>query len=242
MILVRAGDRFTCRAFGFFMMNSPAKHIDHTLLKADASAAEIAQLCEEAVEYGFASVCVAPCHVAQAVQLLYGSDVAVCAVIGFPLGSQTAEVKVFEAQQVVASGAEEVDMVINLGMAREGNYQRVGDEIRKVVAAVDSSVVKVIIECCLFAEDAKRLLAETVAASGAGFVKTSTGFSSSGATLDDVRLLSEVAGDRVLVKASGGIRDWATCQAMLAAGAERIGTSAGVLIMQQWQQSEGLQC
>ena len=222
------------------MMNSPAKYIDHTLLKADATAADIAQLCEEAVEYGFASVCIPPCYVAQAARLLYGSDVAVCTVVGFPLGNQTTETKVFETRQAIALGAGEIDMVIRVGAACAAEFESVLDDIRQVVAAADSAVVKVIIECCLFGDDVKRRLAEVVALSGADFVKTSTGFAASGATVEDVSLLSQVAAGRVRVKAAGGVRDWPTCQAMLSAGASRIGTSAGVFIMQQWQEGAGL--
>jgi len=221
-------------------MDSPAKFIDHTLLKPDASKAEVAALCEEAVEHGFASVCVPPVFVTQASQLLYGSEVAVCTVVGFPLGYQTTQTKVFEAHQAVASGAGEVDMVINLGAARISDYAAVRDEIRKIVAATDSGLVKVIVECCLFDNAVKRNLAEIVAESGADYVKTSTGFATTGATLEDISLLSRAVAGRIGVKAAGGIRDWPTCQAMLAAGATRIGTSAGVKIMQQWRNSADL--
>ncbi|MGK2907859.1 MAG: deoxyribose-phosphate aldolase [Desulfuromonadales bacterium] len=223
-------------------MNSPAKFIDHTLLRADATDADIGQLCEEAVECGFASVCIPPCYVAQTKGMVYGSEVAVCTVIGFPLGNQTTEVKVFETRQAVALGADEIDMVINLGAARAADYENVLEDIRRVVAVAEKAVVKVIIECCLFGDDEKRRLVEIVAKSGADYVKTSTGFAASGATVEDVRLLSQVASARIKVKAAGGVRDWPTCHAMLAAGACRIGTSAGVVIMQQWQRSAGLQC
>ena len=221
-------------------MDSPAKFIDHTLLKADATNLEIAALCEEAVEHGFASVCVSPVFVAQASRLLYGSDVAVCTVVGFPLGSQTTEVKVFEAHQAIASGADEIDMVIHLGAARVFDYKAVGAEIRKVIAASDQGLVKVIIECCLFDTAVKTRLVEAVVASGADYVKTSTGFADSGATLEDVRLLCRVAAGRIKVKAAGGIRDWQACQSMLNAGVGRIGTSAGVAIMRQWRNGAGL--
>ena len=221
-------------------MDSPAEFIDHTLLKADATNLEVAALCEEAVEYGFASVCVPPVFVAQASRLLYGSEVAVCSVVGFPLGSQTTEVKVFETHQAIASGADEIDMVIHLGAARVSDYAAVGDEIRKVIAASDNGLVKVIIECCLFDTAVKTKLVEVVVASGADYVKTSTGFADAGATLQDVRLLCRVAAGRIEVKAAGGIRDWQACESMLAAGASRIGTSAGVAIMQQWRNLAGL--
>jgi len=220
-------------------MISPAKFIDHTLLKADATNLEIATLCEEAVEHGFASVCVPPVFVAQASRLLYGSEVAVCTVVGFPLGFQTTEVKVFEAQQAIASGANEIDMVIHLGAARASDYAAVGDEIRKVVAASGHGLVKVIIECCLFDVAVKTRLVEVVVASGADYVKTSTGFAAAGATLEDVRLLCRVAAGRIEVKAAGGIRDWQACESMLDVGAGRVGTSAGVAIMQQWHNVAG---
>lgn len=223
-------------------MNSPAKYIDHTLLKADTTDVDVAQLCEEAVECGFASVCIPPCHVALASKQLYGSEVAVCTVIGFPLGHQTTEAKVFEARQAIESGADEIDMVIRLGSARESNFECVLEDIRSIVAVAETAVVKVIIECCLFDDDVKRRLTEVVALSGADYVKTSTGFAASGASVEDVRLLSQVASARIKVKAAGGIRDWPTCQAMLAAGASRIGTSAGVVIVQQWRKTAGLSC
>jgi len=221
-------------------MNSPAKHIDHTLLKSDATSADIASLCEEAVEHGFASACVPPCFVPQSRQLLYGSGVAVCTVVGFPLGYQTTESKVFEARQAVSAGATEVDMVINLGSVRNADFNAVGDDIRRVVAAVEDAVVKVIIECCLLDNAEKRKLVEIVVESGAGYIKTSTGFAASGATLEDVKLLAERSAGRIQVKAAGGVRDWACCRDMIAAGAERIGTSAGVVIMREWQKEAGL--
>ena len=216
-------------------MASPAQFIDHTLLKADAGEAEMDRLCEEAVEHGFASVCVPPVFVPRVSRLLYGSEVAVCTVVGFPLGYQTTEVKVYETRQAIGSGADEIDMVIHLGAARMADYRSVLGEIRSVVAAAGLAPVKVIVECCLFDSPAKIRLAETVAESGATFIKTSTGFAAAGATKDDVLLLSQVVAGRVSVKAAGGIRDWPTCQSMLAAGAQRIGTSAGVKIMQQWR-------
>lgn len=218
-------------------MMSPAALIEHTLLRADATAAQIAALCAEAVTHGFAAVCIPPCHVAQASRLLAGSAVAVCSVVGFPLGSQTSETKFFETRQAVALGATEIDMVIRLGAARDGDFATVLDDIRQVVAAAETAVVKVIIECCLFDAAAKQRLAETVALSGARYVKTSTGFAASGATAADVALLKAAAAGRVQVKAAGGIRDWLSCQAMLTAGADRIGSSAGVEIVAQWRRT-----
>ncbi len=223
-------------------MNSPARQIDNTLLKADATPADIAGLCEEAVEYGFASVCIPPCFVPLARQLVYGSEVAVCTVVGFPLGNQTTETKVFETRQAVAAGATEIDMVINLGSARDADYTAVVNEVRRVVAAAEHAVVKVIIECCLLGDVEKRRLVEVIVESGADFVKTSSGFAFSGATIEDVRLLAESSAGRVRVKAAGGVRDWKSCSAMLIAGADRIGTSAGAAIMREWQEEAGLRC
>jgi deoxyribose-phosphate aldolase len=221
-------------------MDTPAKFIDHTLLKADVTNVEIAALCEEAVEYGFASVCVPPVYVSQASRLLYGSEVAVCTVVGFPLGYQTTEAKVYETHQAIASGAEEIDMVVHLGAVRSSDFAAIGDEIRKIIAASDAGLVKVIIECCLFDAAVKAGLVEVVVESGADYVKTSTGFASAGASLEDVRLLCRIAAGRIKVKAAGGIRDWQACESMLEAGAARIGTSAGVAIMHQWRSVTGL--
>ena len=221
------------------MTESPAKFIDHTLLRADATEAEIAGICEDAVEFGFASVCIPPCHVTQAAGLLYGSGVAVGTVVGFPLGYQTTETKVFETQRALAQGPAEIDMVIRLGLARAGNFSAVQEDIQKVVAAAASALVKVIIDCCLFDDAAKLRLAAITSAAGAQYVKTSTGFASSGATVEDVRLLHGALSGGTRVKAAGGIRDWLTCRAMLAAGANRIGTSAGPAILRQWLESEG---
>jgi deoxyribose-phosphate aldolase len=223
-------------------MDSPAKYIDHTLLKADCTEAEIADLCEQAVEYDFATVCLPPVNVPTAKKMLYGSEVSVCTVVGFPMGYQTTAVKVFEAGCAVDSGAAEVDMVINLGAVRARDFAYVENDVHRVVEVCGEAAVKVIIECCLFDDEVKRKLAEVVVAAGADFVKTSTGFSLSGATVEDVQLLSEVVADRIGVKAAGGIRDWSSCQKMLSAGATRIGTSAGVTIMQQWQKRAGLRC
>lgn len=219
-------------------MISPAKYIDHTLLKADASGDQVRRLCEEAVECGFAAVCIPPVHVPLAAQLLYGSDVATATVIGFPLGYAATAVKVFETGEAVAAGATEIDMVIQLGAAREGRLELVAEEIRQVVAAARGAAVKVIIECCLFDAPLKAVLTEQVAAAGAAMVKTSTGFGSGGATVADVSLLAEVASGRIGVKAAGGIRNWSACREMLTAGATRIGTSSGVTILREWQAAE----
>jgi deoxyribose-phosphate aldolase len=214
---------------------SPAQFIDHTLLKPDATMAEVARLCEEAVEYGFASVCVPPRFVSQSHQALYGSDVVVGTVIGFPLGYELSNVKVFQAIAALDAGAKEIDMVIPLGAACEGRLDEVQADIAEVVAAAAGTIVKVIIECCLLTDTLKRQLVESTVAGGAHYVKTSTGFAAHGATCEDVALLTDAAAGRIKVKAAGGIKDWLSCRAMLEAGAQRIGSSAGVAIMEQWQ-------
>ncbi len=220
-------------------MTSPALFIDHTLLKAVATIADIHRLCEEAVEYGFAAVCIPPVYVTRAADFLYGSGVAVATVVGFPLGYQSAAQKAAEAAAAVTAGAGEIDMVIHLGAVLEGHFDAVTAEIRQVVRAARGAIVKVIIECCYLGDNQKRALVDCVVAGGAAFIKTSTGFGSGGATLADVRLLVTAAAGRIQVKAAGGIRDWPDCQPLLAAGATRIGTSAGVAIVAGWQASQG---
>lgn len=219
-------------------MFSPACYIDHTLLRAEATAEQILRLCEEAVECGFASVCIPPLHVPLAADRLYGSDVAVGTVVGFPLGYSTTACKRFETREAVAAGASEVDMVIPLGAALAGDLQRVEEDIQGVTEAAGAARVKVIIECCCLDDGLKRALVERVVAAGAAYVKTSTGFAAGGATEADVRLLAAAAAGRIGVKAAGGIRDWVSCRTMLAAGATRIGTSSGIAILDQWRQAE----
>lgn len=217
---------------------NPASCIDHTLLKPDATSGEIRRLCEEAVEYGFAAVCVPPVFVPLAAELLYGSGVATATVVGFPLGYATPSSKAFEAAEAVRGGASEIDMVIHLGAAREGRLDDVEDEIRQVVKGASGGAVKVILECSALDELLKGELTERVVAAGASFVKTSTGFGAGGATVADVRLLAETAAGRIGVKASGGIRDLDFFLQLVRAGATRIGTSAGVRIMEEWQRRE----
>ncbi len=214
-------------------MDEIAGAIDHTLLSPLATAEQIERLCVEAAEWDFASVCVPPRFVPLAVQCLTGSSVAVGTVVGFPLGYATIAAKVFEAGEAVAAGAREIDMVISLGAALGGRLKEVEEEIRQVVVAAGPATVKVIIECCYLDRQLKQLLTEMVADAGAGYVKTSTGFGSGGAVLEDVDLLFAAARGRIGVKAAGGIRDLETCRAFLKAGASRIGTSAGVAIMRQ---------
>ncbi len=205
--------------------------IDHTLLKADATGTQIAALCAEALTYRFASACVNACWVREASRHLAGSGVPVAAVVGFPLGAMTTEAKSFEAAMARDQGAQEVDVVINIGRLLGGETSKVAADITAVVKAAAPASVKVIIECCLLSESLKELAIGLVRDSGAAFVKTSTGFSTGGATIDDVRLMRRLVGPNFGVKAAGGIRDLATAQAMVDAGANRLGTSAGVAIV-----------
>jgi deoxyribose-phosphate aldolase len=209
-----------------------AKMIDHTLLKAESTKEQIVKLCEEAREYGFASVCVNPVWVKTAKEQLEGSDVKVCTVIGFPLGASTSAVKAFETEDAIKNGAEEVDMVITIGHLKSGDDQSVEADIRAVVnAARGKALVKVIIETSLLTEEEKVHACERAMHAGADFVKTSTGFSTGGATAEDVALMRKTVGEQSGVKASGGIRDLNDLQAMAEAGANRIGASSGVKIM-----------
>lgn len=209
-----------------------AKLIDHTLLKAEATKEQLVKLCEEAREYGFASVCVNPVWVKTAAEELKGSNVKVCTVIGFPLGASTAAVKAAETADAIQNGAEEVDMVLAIGLLKSGEVEAVEADIRAVVEAADSkAIVKVIIETSLLTEEEKVRACELSLRAGADFVKTSTGFSTGGATVEDVALMRKVVGDKAGVKASGGIRDLNDLRAMAEAGANRIGASSGVKIM-----------
>ncbi|HZG60565.1 MAG TPA: deoxyribose-phosphate aldolase [Anoxybacillus sp.] len=215
------------------MTTNIAKMIDHTLLKADTTKEQIVKLCEEAKQYNFASVCVNPTWVATAAELLKGTDVKVCTVIGFPLGANTPETKAFETKDAIEKGATEVDTVINIGALKDGNDELVERDIRAVVeAAKGKALVKVIIETCLLTEEEKVRACELAVKAGADYVKTSTGFSTGGATVEDVALMRKTVGPEIGVKASGGVRDLQGAEAMIQAGATRIGTSSGVAIIQ----------
>lgn len=208
-----------------------ASLLDHTLLKPDGTDREIGQLCEEAHCYGFATVCVQPMWVPLAARCLEGSRVKVCTVVGFPHGANRGEVKAYETQVAVAQGAREIDMVIPVGAMKSGDVKTVAEHVRAVVRACHAGVsVKVILENALLTSEEKRTACKIARDAGAAFVKTSTGFASSGATLEDVRLMREVVGPRIGIKAAGGIRDTAAARAMVDAGANRIGASASVAI------------
>ena len=209
-----------------------ASMIDHTLLKPEATAAQVEKLCAEAAEYHFASVCVNPVYIPLAARLLKGTGVKVCCVVGFPLGAIAPEQKAAEAASCAAMGAEELDMVIHVGAAQAGDWALVQRDIEGVVKAAAGHTVKVIIETCLLTDEEKVKACEAAKAAGAHFVKTSTGFSTGGATTHDIALMRKTVGPEMGVKASGGIRDYATAMAMIKAGANRIGASAGIAIVE----------
>lgn len=208
-----------------------ASMIDHTLLKPEATPAQIEKLCAEAAEYHFASVCVNPVYIPLAARLLKDTGVKVCCVVGFPLGAIAPEQKAAEAASCAAMGAEELDMVIHVGAAKAGDWALVQRDIEGVVKAAAGHTVKVIIETCLLTDEEKVKACETAKAAGAHFVKTSTGFSTGGATTHDIALMRKTVGPEMGVKASGGIRDYETAMAMIEAGANRIGASAGIAIV-----------
>ena len=208
-----------------------AKMIDHTILKADATEAAVRKLCAEAREYEFASVCVNSCHAQLVADQLAGSDVLTCVVVGFPLGAMSTAGKVAETQVAVQEGAQEIDMVINVGAIKDGRWDFVTADIAAVVEAAKPAIVKVILETCLLTDEEKVKACQASVAAKAAFVKTSTGFSTGGATLADVALMKKTVAGQAQVKASGGIRTTADAAAMAEAGADRIGTSNGIAIV-----------
>jgi len=224
--------------------NSYAKYIDHTLLKPDATEDQIRKVCGEAKQYSFASVCVNPSNIELVAKELQGSKVSPCVVVGFPLGATTPAVKAFETNEVIEKGAKEVDMVINIGAAKSGNWKLVEEDIRAVVhASRGRALVKVIIETCLLTDEEKVRACTLSKLAGADFVKTSTGFSTGGATAEDVSLMRRTVGEKMGVKASGAVRDYATAKKMIEAGATRLGTSSGVAIVSgQGEKHECINC
>ncbi|MDE6195409.1 MAG: deoxyribose-phosphate aldolase [Erysipelotrichaceae bacterium] len=214
-------------------------YIDHTLLKADAKKQDIEKLCEEAKQYHFASVCVNAYWVPTCASFLQGSDVKVCTVVGFPLGAMASEAKAFETQNAIAQGAEEIDMVLNIGELKAGNDDVVKQDIEAVVKAASGKCVKVILETCLLTKEEIKRACELCVEAKATFVKTSTGFSTSGANIEDVKLMKETVQGKCKVKAAGGIRCYEDMQKMIEAGADRIGTSAGVKLMQNQEVDGG---
>lgn len=208
-----------------------SKYIDHTLLKADASLDSIKQLCQEAKEYDFKSVCINPCNIAFCKNELKGSDVLVCCVIGFPLGAMSIDAKVFEAKDAILKGADEVDMVLNIGRLKDNDLDYVTNEIRLVKQACGDKILKVIIETCLLTDEEKINACKCIMQAGADFVKTSTGFSTNGATFEDVKLLKDFVKDNCLIKAAGGVRNKEDFMKMIELGADRIGTSSGTKLI-----------
>lgn len=209
------------------------KMIDHTVLKADTPLETVKRICDEAMEYGFASVCINPCHVAYCADYLKDSDVNVCTVIGFPLGANTSAVKAFETKDAIANGADEIDMVMNIGALKDKNYDLVRDDVKAVVEAANGTLVKVILETCLLTEDEIKKACELCVEAKANYVKTSTGFSTRGATIEDVRIMKEAVHGKAKVKAAGGVRTPEDMVKIVAAGADRIGTSAGCSLVKK---------
>ena len=211
--------------------------IDHTVLRSEATKHDVLRLCEEAKAHGFTVIFVPPCYVDEAAAAIAGTNIQLGIPIGFPLGGHTTNTKVAEAVDAVSRGARVLDMVLNVSRLKSGDHDAVRTDIAEVVKATPGVEHKVILETCYLTQDEKRAACHLVVEAGAEYVKTSTGFGAAGATVADVRLLKETVAGRAKVKASGGIRDWRTTLAMLEAGADRIGTSAGLTILEQWRAS-----
>lgn len=207
------------------------KYIDHTVLKATTTEADIIKLCKEAREYNFFSVCINETYVSLAKKQLEGTDVKIAVVIGFPLGAMSKEAKVFEAQKCIENGADEIDMVLDIGFLKDGKFDEVESEIREVKEAIGTHILKVIHENCYLTDAEKRKACELSISAGADFVKTSTGFGTGGSTFEDVALMKEVVGDRVQIKAAGGVRDIETAMKYIEMGVTRLGTSSGVSLV-----------
>ncbi len=215
-------------------MNKILSMIDHTLLKADASREMIVKLCNEAVEHSFGQICVNPYQVSYCKELLKGSDVKIATVVGFPLGANSKEIKALEAKDAIDNGAHEIDMVINIGAMKDKDFDSVRSDIEAVVnTSHPNAIVKVIIETCLLTEEEKEIACQLSMEAGADFVKTSTGFSTGGATVEDIKLMKRIVGDKLGIKASGGVRDLNAAKEMIDAGATRLGTSSGVKIAEE---------
>ncbi|MDC7236303.1 MAG: deoxyribose-phosphate aldolase [Sphaerochaetaceae bacterium] len=208
-----------------------ASYIDHTVLAANTTSEKISTLCKEAIEYHFASVCINSCHVKECAKKLLNTDVSVCTVVGFPLGAMSTKAKAFEAEQAINDGADEIDMVINIGWLKDGKDELVLKDIQAVKQACGDKLLKVIIETCLLTDEEKIKACALAKKAGADFVKTSTGFSTGGATVEDVALMRKTVGEELGVKASGGVHNYEEAKAMIDAGATRIGASCGVAIV-----------
>lgn len=212
-----------------------SKYFDHTILSPDASEEQVEQICKEAKDNNFASVCVNSYRTKMVAETLKGSDVLTCTVIGFPLGASPTEVKVFETKKALDDGADEIDMVINVGAVKDKDWETVFDDIKQIKQACGNNTLKVIIETCLLTDEEKEKVCNIAVDAGADFLKTSTGFSKAGATVEDIKLFKKVLGDRAKIKASGGIRDFEKAKAMIDAGADRLGTSATLEIISYLQ-------
>lgn len=212
-------------------MNALSKYIDHTLLKATATETAIKQLCAEAKQYHFYAVCVNSCYVVICKKELKDSAVKIASVVGFPLGAMSMDAKLKEAEIAVAHGADEIDMVINIGFLKEKKYDLVEQEIHRIKQSIGEKVLKVIIETCYLTDEEKRIATSLTVKAGADFVKTSTGFGTGGATLEDIQLMKEITGNTISIKASGGIKDYATAEKYIQLGVTRIGTSNGIAIV-----------
>ena len=207
------------------------QYIDHTLLSATATSLDIKKLCEEALNHKFYAVCVNSCYVSTAKSFLNESNIKLAATVGFPLGASSTKAKIEEANQAVIDGADEIDMVINVGFLKDGRVDEVQDEIAAIKKLIGNNILKVIVETCYLNEDEIRLACELTLKAGADYVKTSTGFGSRGASLEDIKIMKEVVGDRMKIKASGGIRDAETAKEYIELGVSRIGTSSGIKII-----------
>ena len=216
-----------------------SKYFDHTILKAEATEAQVAKICDEALANDFASVCVNQYYTRFVAEKLKGSDVKVCTVVGFPLGMSDTGVKAFETKAAIEDGAQEIDMVINIGFLKDKKYDEVEEEIRQIHEACDGKILKVIIETCLLTEEEKIKMCEIVTKAGAEFIKTSTGFSTAGATFEDVKLMHDHVGEGVKVKAAGGISSFDDAEKFMSLGADRLGTSRLVKIMKNTDNGAG---
>lgn len=210
-----------------------ARLIDHTLLKSETKIEDIKKLCEEAIKYQFYSVCINPCYVKTAKEFLKNSDIKICTVISFPLGASTIKTKIYEATEAIENGADEIDMVMNIGMFKSNRYEYIYEEISSIKKAIEYRILKVIIETSILSEEEKIKASEIIKKSGANFVKTSTGFSQGGATKEDILLIRKSVGDNFGIKASGGIKTYQQAVELIKAGATRIGSSSSVKIMEE---------
>lgn len=215
------------------------RYIDHTVLKATTTESDIKTLCNEAIEYNFYSVCVNGCYVKTAANELSGSNVKVAAVVGFPLGAMSKEAKIYEAKKCIEDGASEIDMVLNIGLLKSENDMEVEDEIRSIKQTIGDNTLKVILETCYLTKDEIELACQLCVNAGADFVKTSTGFGTDGATLENVELMASTVNGKAQVKASGGVRDLETARVFIKAGATRLGTSSGVQLMTSGKAKDG---